>query len=165
MTSEKQIAANRLNAQRSTGPRSLEGKAASRRNAMTHGALAKIVVVDGEDEAGFQLLLQGLFDQFDPQTELEQRLVDKLAIAIWRDRRLAESEKLQIEAVRRLAVRGMVIPVSDGSKRSALMASDLVLLSRYQVSITNEIFRLVKELRAEIALRATTIDVKPESRN
>ena len=37
MASERQIAANRRNAKKSTGPRSADGKARSRRNALRHG--------------------------------------------------------------------------------------------------------------------------------
>ena len=37
MASERKIAANRNNAQKSTGPRSREGREASRRNALRHG--------------------------------------------------------------------------------------------------------------------------------
>ena len=40
MTSEKQFEANRRNASRSTGPRTLEGKCRSRRNALRHGLVA-----------------------------------------------------------------------------------------------------------------------------
>jgi hypothetical protein len=37
MASERQIAANRRNAKKSSGPRSADGKARSRRNALRHG--------------------------------------------------------------------------------------------------------------------------------
>lgn len=40
MTTTKQIAANRANAQSSTGPRSLAGKTRSRMNAVQHGLTA-----------------------------------------------------------------------------------------------------------------------------
>ena len=40
MATEKQIAANRLNAALSTGPKTDEGKAQSRANAMTHSLTA-----------------------------------------------------------------------------------------------------------------------------
>ncbi len=46
--SEAQIVANRINAAKSTGPRSAEGKERSRRNALKHG-LAASVVVPGEE--------------------------------------------------------------------------------------------------------------------
>ena len=47
--SEARINANRLNALRSTGPKSPEGKAIARRNALTHGLTGRGVVVPGED--------------------------------------------------------------------------------------------------------------------
>ena len=42
--SERQLAANRANAQRSTGPRPPEGKAASARTRLKHGILSKAVI-------------------------------------------------------------------------------------------------------------------------
>ncbi|MBI5265909.1 MAG: hypothetical protein HY851_01635 [candidate division Zixibacteria bacterium] len=42
MATDKQISANRLNAQKSTGPVTDDGKAASSRNAVTHGFFSKI---------------------------------------------------------------------------------------------------------------------------
>ncbi len=41
MATEAQIAANRLNAQRSTGPRTADGKAVVAQNAAKHGLLAR----------------------------------------------------------------------------------------------------------------------------
>ena len=45
--------ANRLNAQSSTGPRTAAGKAASAKNALTHGLTSKQVVLDTEDASAF----------------------------------------------------------------------------------------------------------------
>ena len=44
MTSERQIVANRANAQASTGPKTDAGKARSSRNALKHGATAKYLL-------------------------------------------------------------------------------------------------------------------------
>ena len=44
MASDKQIAANRCNAMRSTGPRTRSGKARSRANSLRHGLLSKVLV-------------------------------------------------------------------------------------------------------------------------
>ena len=44
MASDKQIAANRRNAMRSTGPRTRSGKARSRANSLRHGLLSKVLV-------------------------------------------------------------------------------------------------------------------------
>jgi hypothetical protein len=45
VTSDKQTQANRRNAQKSTGPKTPEGKAAVRHNALKHGLLAERVLV------------------------------------------------------------------------------------------------------------------------
>ena len=56
MTSDKQGAANRRNALKSTGPKTPEGKAAVRLNAMKHGLLSKDVLLPGEDESALKEL-------------------------------------------------------------------------------------------------------------
>ena len=56
MTTEAQVNANRANAQKSTGPRTPEGKAKVAQNALKHGLLAKQAVVAGEDTDDFDLL-------------------------------------------------------------------------------------------------------------
>lgn len=50
MTSERQRAANRRNAQRSTGPRTASGKANSSRNALRHGLSARLGADPEKDE-------------------------------------------------------------------------------------------------------------------
>ena len=58
MATDAQIAANRLNAMHSTGPKTAEGKANSRRNALMHGLTAN-VVIPGEvaGEVAFRVAL------------------------------------------------------------------------------------------------------------
>jgi hypothetical protein len=50
MASERQIAANRRNAKKSTGPRSANGKARSRRNAFRHGLSIKSREIPASEE-------------------------------------------------------------------------------------------------------------------
>ena len=60
MTSFRQIAANRLNALRSTGPKTQEGKHQSRRNALRHGLTAETVIdglEDTEDYRAFEAVI------------------------------------------------------------------------------------------------------------
>jgi hypothetical protein len=54
MATAAQIAANRRNALKSTGPRTAAGKAVSCRNALRHGMTARATVVLGEDPQDFQ---------------------------------------------------------------------------------------------------------------
>jgi predicted metallopeptidase len=56
MATDKQIAANRLNAQKTTGPRTPEGRAAVRLNGVTHGLTAQTLVLKGEGESDFKQL-------------------------------------------------------------------------------------------------------------
>lgn len=89
--SEKQIAANRRNAQRSTGPKTIQGKAIASRNSLKHGLLAKeVVITEGENPESreeFDNVLSDLTEQFSPQGALEEILVEKIAVAYWRLRR------------------------------------------------------------------------------
>jgi len=56
MATPTQIEANRLNAQKSTGPRSAEGKAAVRFNALKYGVDAESLILPGEDQAQLEEL-------------------------------------------------------------------------------------------------------------
>ena len=92
MTSDKQLEANRLNAQKSTGPRTDEGKAIAKLNALRHGLLAQDVVLPGENESAFDALYEQLREEFSPQGELEFRLVERIATSCWRLRRIGKVE-------------------------------------------------------------------------
>lgn len=88
MASDAQIEANRLNAQRSTGPQTEAGKRAVRYNALKHGLLAQASLLPGEDAALFRRLAEEIRAQFEPVGELEQLLVDRITSCAWRLRRV-----------------------------------------------------------------------------
>ena len=67
-TSSHRADANRRNAARSTGPRTAQGKARSRFNAITHGLTAFTVVLPGEDQDAYQQRLDDWTDDLQPQT-------------------------------------------------------------------------------------------------
>jgi hypothetical protein len=87
MSSERQIEANRLNALKSCGPSSPEGRAISSQNSLRHGLCSQHVLVDGESKERFDFLLASLRDEFRPRTSSEHELVEKLAAARWRQLR------------------------------------------------------------------------------
>ena len=60
MTSEKKAEANRRNALKSTGPRTPEGKAAVRLNALKHGLLSQAVLLPGEDEEALERVMNSI---------------------------------------------------------------------------------------------------------
>src|SRR5262249_5082897 len=92
MATTKQIAANRANALASTGPRTIEGKAAASRNALKHGLTAEAVVVAWENAEDFEAFRSGLFESLKPQGQLEAVLADRVACGAWRLRRAIEIE-------------------------------------------------------------------------
>lgn len=92
MSTIRQITANRRNAQKSTGPVTPEGRAAVRLNSVTHGLTAQTIVLPGEDPAEFQSLLDAYEAEFAPATRSEADLIEQMAMATWRLRRLRKIE-------------------------------------------------------------------------
>jgi hypothetical protein len=88
MASQRQNRSNRENAQKSTGPRTAAGKAASRLGALRHGLSGDTVaMLPGEDQTVYQELAAELEDELGPQGRVEQELVEYLAQQLWRLRR------------------------------------------------------------------------------
>jgi hypothetical protein len=84
MPSAAKLAANRLNAQRSTGPTTREGKARSAQNASTHYAFCGAVVLPGEDQLRFRAMRQSLLASLNPQNSAEFFLADRAVALAWR---------------------------------------------------------------------------------
>lgn len=92
MTSDKKAEANRRNALKSTGPKTPEGKAAVRLNALSHGLLSQEILLPGEDEEALRRLGEDLRAELLPLGELENLLVDRIIASYWRLRRLVRVE-------------------------------------------------------------------------
>ena len=92
MSTLQQIEANRLNAAKSTGPRTEAGKSAVRLNALKHGLFAADPVIPGEDPAHLEALHTGHYDRFQPATTEEHVLVAALVRDAWRLERCSNSE-------------------------------------------------------------------------
>jgi hypothetical protein len=92
MATQKQIDANRRNAAKSTGPRSAEGKAASRMNALKSGVFAESEIIAGEDRAALEALTAEYIQRFHPTTPEQRHYVDTVIRDDWRLRRLARAE-------------------------------------------------------------------------
>jgi hypothetical protein len=97
MTSQKQIEANRLNALKSTGPRTEHGKRRSRRNAFRHGLTAETVVKSLEDARLYRLFQAAIISDYAPLSAVEHELVLRLASLLWRLRRVTAIESGLLE--------------------------------------------------------------------
>jgi hypothetical protein len=140
-----QLTANRANAQRSTGPRSVEGKAVSRFNALTHGMDAASIVIPGEDPAVFEAISEDYHRQFVPQSALEQFHVDTLIRSDWQKRRLQRTEA---KLYRALLAEG---PIAEDLDVAVLRDSATAKLLRKVfaqiASLDRAFFRALNDLR------------------
>src|SRR5580658_5590675 len=84
MVSEKQLAANRRNAEKSTGPRTAEGKSNSSRNNLRHGLTGHISLLPTEDREAHDAFCNELIDSFNPETPMESQLAQSIAEDSWR---------------------------------------------------------------------------------
>ena len=99
-TSKKQVAANRRNAKKSTGPRTAAGKARSSLNAFTHGILSKHAFLPGEDSVQFAIFQMDLFEDLAPQGAAERLLADRVVDCAWRLRRILETQHSALRAIK-----------------------------------------------------------------
>jgi hypothetical protein len=92
MATTAQIQANRLNAQKSTGPRTPEGKEKASQNAIKHGLLAREAIIQGEDPAEFEIYREGMLQTLAPAGAVETMLAERVVGLSWR---LLRAERLQ----------------------------------------------------------------------
>jgi hypothetical protein len=92
MATERQIAANRQNGKKSTGPRSPAGKAKVTRNALKHGLLAQAALLPGEDGRRFQAFAHALLHDLQPVGALQALLADEIVNLAWRLQRASRVE-------------------------------------------------------------------------
>jgi hypothetical protein len=92
MSTLRQIEANRRNAQKSTGPTSVTGKAASSMNALKTGIHAKSLVLPTEDVAELEELIDDCYQSLRPTTPEARCLVDEFIYCEWSLRRLRAAE-------------------------------------------------------------------------
>ncbi|MBI2685600.1 MAG: hypothetical protein HYX27_04730 [Acidobacteria bacterium] len=88
MASPAQILANEANAQKSTGPKTPEGKTRASQNAKKHGLAAGILVIPTEDRQAFCEFEANLFADVRPKGTLEIETCRQLARAAWNLRRM-----------------------------------------------------------------------------
>jgi hypothetical protein len=172
MATEKQTAANRLNAQKSTGPRTPEGRAAVRLNGVTHGLTAETLVLNGESEDDFKALFDSLEAEHQPTTPTEEILVADLAMATWRRRRLYNMEagyykvrttnEALYAAPQKLDDASLLGKVASNSGDTmALIGRQEARLERTYFKALHELQRLRKEREAKLALVSQSNPAEP----
>jgi hypothetical protein len=110
MATLKQLEANRRNAQKSTGPKTPEGKSAVSMNALRHGLRARTVVLPGENREEFNQLCNDLEVEWRPQSRSEQFYLEQMAVSQWK---LARMERGEVEIFQTPDTAQTQIPLLD----------------------------------------------------
>lgn len=90
--SPQQLAANRANAQLSTGPISSEGKVKSSLNAVTTALTGRTVLLPSEDATAYEAHLRAYQEDLRPVGGRESDLVQSIADSAWRLKRIPSLE-------------------------------------------------------------------------
>ena len=158
MASQSKSDAARENGKKYRGPVTNQGKQNSSRNALKHGLTAESAVLPGESEQDFAELLQSHQDTYRPANALEKDLVETMALARWRLRRMAALETSLLETGLALSQEDIDDKFDDVSDQSRLafafekQTKSLSLLIRYEASLTrlhDRTYKHLKELRNE----------------
>ena len=142
------------------GPKTLEGKARSSGNALRHGLRARgFGVLPSEDPAAFARHAAAVAAVYAPRDEVELRLVESIAVAMWKELRADRIEADVLAGIERAApagARGLDL-AGDGEGRTALAAA-----IRYQAAGQNAVRRGVDLLlKHRQARRAGLLDEAP----
>jgi hypothetical protein len=105
MASEKQRLANQQNAQKSTGPKTAEGKEKARRNALQHGMTGAGTVLMRSDDRRLRRELKAWREHLQPIDVLEDALVMRAALANVRMRRCVKHDLAGLSRRKRRALK------------------------------------------------------------
>ncbi|HET8549085.1 MAG TPA: hypothetical protein VFL57_13805 [Bryobacteraceae bacterium] len=156
MPSERQLKANRRNAALG-GPKTDEGRAAVRFNALQHGLAAATAVLPGEDAAGFKQLREDLVAEYRPATPTDCLLVEEFAICSWRLLRLrrVEAEMWSGYILSLRTRQGVSREITQQESDRALAATlaetshtHMANFFRYERTTTRDFYRALDKLEA-----------------
>jgi hypothetical protein len=154
MASQKQIDANRRNAQRSTGPNTPEGKAAIKFNSLKHGMTAVTAVLPHEDADSYNELRESFLSTYKPANAAEASLVETIANSYWRLLRARRVETAALD----MGIRGLkkrhnasLAPIKDDDQSLVVVLNDnedpMLNVERHQTKIERCYFKAIETLR------------------
>jgi hypothetical protein len=154
MSSTAQILANQHNAEHSTGPSSPAGKAASSRNATTHGLSSGFAVLPHEDRQGFEHLLDSYGQTFKPLNEHEVFLVERMVQSRWK---LARLQRMEAALFQQMTSQDPTNTDPDAVIVAAMLAGNAnayASLQRYTAAAERSYYKAKRELERERASSA-----------
>jgi hypothetical protein len=150
--SDESAQANRRNAQHSTGPKTAEGKAAVRFNALTWGLRARSLMIRGDDPQEYQRLWNELEAEWRPQTHTERYYLDQMCTAQWLLVRVTASETRVYDRESQIKEQLALLDRVDARRAR---------LERSFTTAMHELQRLQKERRQPDAQSEQPVQTKP----
>jgi hypothetical protein len=158
--SEKQLAANRANAKKSTGPKSPKGKDLCRLNGFQHGFTGLAVVMTEEDREAQNAFVRPYVQHLDPIGPVEFHLAQTIALDNFRLKRLHAVEE-NMFAYGEIGPLATQIQTEHARVHHAIIQAQVFVLndkafnnlSLYEQRITRNIHKNLKLYREEQALR------------
>ena len=148
--SDAQLAANRANARKSTGP-SEAGKAKSCMNAVRTGLTGRTVLIHGDDIAAYHEHVARHVAKYSPVTADEKELVQSIADTKWRLLRIVPLES-SVLSIGRETCAPLVANETDPLKREADLQGHIFLIYRKELNnIALQERRLRNQLKSDTA--------------
>jgi hypothetical protein len=153
-TSDKKIAANRLNGPKSQGPRDTTS---TRFNAIKHGLLSA-GVTELDDAEGYRTMLRELIEEKKPVGPIEMFLVEAAALDMvkWRRARRLDGEYITSALNPPIREAGLMdlLPLGEAAivdpglpaAMNFESVQQLVIYQRYESAFTSRLFRTLHEL-------------------
>ena len=152
-----------IESRRSGGPRTDAGKLASSKNSLKHGLFTQVTVLPGEDADSFRQLFDGLVELFEPTSLLEVCLVEKIAVSLWRLRRLVawETAVEYSEACRRARI-GPGLPAPFNCRLDGRFQEQL---ARLHAGVDSATYKAMGALHRQQSWRARGSEPAPPNEN
>jgi hypothetical protein len=162
--------AARINGARSKGPKTEEGKAHSRFNALRHGLAANTVCLTKQERPIFEAMVEAYNERFRPADTVEEDLIEQMCVAKWRQRRCwsMETAALNVQVRRDRRIVDTEFVELDDMTRNTLAFMSLAekndflqVLGRYESSARRAYHRALKDLRDLQAERKAELPNEP----
>jgi hypothetical protein len=154
LISDKQHEANCKNAQQSSGPKTPEGKAAVRLNALTHGLRARTMILSYEKAEEYDYLWCQLVAEWRPETPTELLYLETAATSQWLLARVTRSERNICEDLH-------VEPEEKYYRQLALVVKQRTQLERSFRTAIQDLKTAQKERRSQPQAQPVQATAKP----
>jgi len=160
VTSLKRILASQANGARFKGPLTAEGKRRSSQNAISHGVLAKHIVMHNESPEGFEAVMKDHLTRLQPADGVELGMVEELVASYWRLRRAWAIETRLLENETEAQASGDSLDRMAKAFTGLADKPALGLMHRYQTRLHLNYQRALYNM---LVPRAATVPNEPRS--